>query len=39
MGMSGLPRGGVKESGIGKEGGSKGLDEYCEMNSIYVNMA
>ena len=38
MGMSGLPQGGVKESGIGKEGGSRGLDEYCEMNSIYINM-
>lgn len=40
MGFHGLlPMGGVKESGIGKEGSNKGLDEYCEMNSIYVNMA
>ena len=40
MGFFGLlPMGGVKESGIGKEGSNKGLDEYCEMNSIYVNLA
>jgi acyl-CoA reductase-like NAD-dependent aldehyde dehydrogenase len=40
MGFFGLlPGGGVKESGIGKENSNKGLDEYCEMNSIYINMA
>jgi acyl-CoA reductase-like NAD-dependent aldehyde dehydrogenase len=40
MGFFGLlPMGGVKESGIGKEGSNKGLDEYCAMNAIYVNMA
>jgi acyl-CoA reductase-like NAD-dependent aldehyde dehydrogenase len=40
MGFFGLlPGGGVKESGIGKEHTPKGLDEYCEMNAIYVNMA
>lgn len=39
MGMGGLPMGGVKESGIGKESGSRTLDTYCEINSIYVNMA
>jgi acyl-CoA reductase-like NAD-dependent aldehyde dehydrogenase len=32
MGMMGLPGGGVKESGIGKEV----PEEYCQKNSIYV---
>lgn len=38
MGMFGLPHGGVRESGIGKEGSNKGLDEFCEMKSVYVNV-
>jgi acyl-CoA reductase-like NAD-dependent aldehyde dehydrogenase len=38
MGMRGLPMGGVKQSGMGKNSGSATLDEYCEKNSIYVNM-
>jgi acyl-CoA reductase-like NAD-dependent aldehyde dehydrogenase len=35
MFMMGLPGGGVKESGIGKEI----PDEYCQKNSIYVRFA
>lgn len=33
-----LPSGGVKESGLGKDRGRNGLDVYCEVNSIYMNM-
>jgi len=33
-----LPSGGVKESGLGKDRGRNGLDVYCEVNAIYVNM-
>ena len=35
MGMWGLPMGGVKESGVGKEE----PDAYCEKNSIYVKFS
>jgi acyl-CoA reductase-like NAD-dependent aldehyde dehydrogenase len=38
MVMGALPFGGVKESGLGKEGGQRGLDEYCEMKAVYVNI-
>ena len=30
------PFGGVKESGLGREGGSYGIDEYLEVCSIYT---
>ena len=29
-----LPFGGLKDSGIGKENGSEGLDEYLELKSV-----
>jgi succinate-semialdehyde dehydrogenase/glutarate-semialdehyde dehydrogenase len=30
------PFGGVKESGLGKEGGSQGLDDYLEIKYMAV---
>jgi succinate-semialdehyde dehydrogenase/glutarate-semialdehyde dehydrogenase len=33
-----LPFGGLKESGIGKENGSEGLDEYLELKSAVVRL-
>jgi acyl-CoA reductase-like NAD-dependent aldehyde dehydrogenase len=38
MVMGTLPFGGVKGSGLGKEGGQRGMDEYCEMKAVYVNV-
>jgi len=38
MVMGALHFGGVKESGLGKEGGQRGFDEYCEMKAVYVNI-
>lgn len=29
-----LPFGGVKQSGIGREGGLEGVDAYCEIKSV-----
>ena len=31
------PFGGIKESGIGREGASTGLDEYLEQKYIFIN--
>ena len=31
------PFGGVKESGIGREGGAVGIDEYLELKYVAVN--
>jgi acyl-CoA reductase-like NAD-dependent aldehyde dehydrogenase len=31
-----VPFGGVKQSGIGREGGALGIDAYCELKTISV---
>lgn len=31
------PFGGVKESGIGREGGKQGIEEYCELKYVAIN--
>jgi succinate-semialdehyde dehydrogenase/glutarate-semialdehyde dehydrogenase len=33
-----IPFGGYKESGLGREGGKEGMDEYMEIKSIVVNL-
>lgn len=33
-----IPFGGFKESGLGREGGREGLEEYMEIKSIVVNL-
>jgi succinate-semialdehyde dehydrogenase/glutarate-semialdehyde dehydrogenase len=33
-----IPFGGLKESGLGREGGKEGMDEYMEIKSVVVNM-
>ncbi len=33
-----IPFGGFKESGLGREGGNKGLEDYLEMKSVVVNL-
>ncbi|MBI3080620.1 MAG: aldehyde dehydrogenase family protein, partial [candidate division NC10 bacterium] len=33
-----VPFGGFKESGLGREGGREGLEEYMELKSIVVNV-
>jgi succinate-semialdehyde dehydrogenase/glutarate-semialdehyde dehydrogenase len=33
-----IPFGGFKESGLGREGGKEGLEEYMEVKSIVVNL-
>jgi succinate-semialdehyde dehydrogenase/glutarate-semialdehyde dehydrogenase len=33
-----IPFGGYKESGLGREGGKEGMDEYMEVKSIVVNL-
>jgi len=33
-----IPFGGFKESGLGREGGKEGMDEYMELKSIVVNI-
>jgi succinate-semialdehyde dehydrogenase/glutarate-semialdehyde dehydrogenase len=33
-----IPFGGFKESGLGREGGKEGMDEYMEIKSIVVNI-
>ncbi len=35
---AGAPFGGVKQSGVGREGGDEGIDEYLETKYIAVNM-
>ncbi len=33
-----IPFGGFKESGLGREGGKQGLEEYMEVKSVVVNL-
>jgi acyl-CoA reductase-like NAD-dependent aldehyde dehydrogenase len=33
-----VPFGGFKESGLGREGGREGLDEYLETKAIVVGL-
>lgn len=33
-----IPFGGFKESGLGREGGQKGLEDYLEVKSVVVNL-
>ncbi len=33
-----IPFGGFKESGLGREGGKEGLEEYMEVKSVVVNL-
>jgi succinate-semialdehyde dehydrogenase/glutarate-semialdehyde dehydrogenase len=33
-----IPFGGYKESGLGREGGKQGMDEYLETKSIVINL-
>ncbi len=33
-----IPFGGFKESGLGREGGREGIDEYLEVKSVVVNV-
>jgi len=35
---AGAPFGGVKQSGIGREGGNEGIDEYVETKYVAVNL-
>ena len=35
---AGAPFGGVKQSGVGREGGNEGIDEYLEVKYVAVNM-
>ena len=35
---AGAPFGGVKQSGVGREGGDEGIDEYLETKYVAVNM-
>jgi len=34
-----IPFGGFKESGLGREGGREGIEEYMEIKSVVVNVA
>ena len=33
------PFGGFKESGLGREGGHEGIEEYTEVKSVVINLA
>ncbi|HYB72971.1 MAG TPA: aldehyde dehydrogenase family protein, partial [Candidatus Sulfotelmatobacter sp.] len=33
-----IPFGGFKESGLGREGGRQGIEEYMEVKSVVVNL-
>jgi succinate-semialdehyde dehydrogenase/glutarate-semialdehyde dehydrogenase len=33
-----IPFGGYKESGLGREGGHQGIEEYTEVKSISIGM-
>src|SRR5437899_12303553 len=33
-----IPFGGFKESGLGREGGHEGIEEYTEVKSVVVNL-
>ncbi len=33
-----IPFGGFKESGLGREGGREGIEEYLEVKSLVVNL-
>ena len=35
---AGAPFGGVKQSGIGREGGNEGIDEFLETKYVAVNL-
>jgi succinate-semialdehyde dehydrogenase/glutarate-semialdehyde dehydrogenase len=35
---AGAPFGGVKQSGIGREGGNEGIAEYLETKYVAVNL-
>ena len=35
---AGAPFGGVKQSGIGREGGNEGIEEYLETKYVAVNV-
>jgi succinate-semialdehyde dehydrogenase/glutarate-semialdehyde dehydrogenase len=35
---AGAPFGGVKQSGIGREGGNEGIDEYLETKYVAINV-
>jgi succinate-semialdehyde dehydrogenase / glutarate-semialdehyde dehydrogenase len=35
---AGAPFGGVKQSGIGREGGNEGIDEYLETKYVAINL-
>ena len=35
---AGAPFGGVKQSGIGREGGNEGIEEYLETKYVAVNL-
>jgi len=35
---AGAPFGGVKQSGVGREGGNEGIDEYLETKYVAINL-
>ncbi len=35
---AGAPFGGVKQSGVGREGGNVGIDEYLETKYVAINL-